>query len=58
MKFSIIGAGFLVFCAIKIKEKYPRSEVIVLKKKRYFNGSKWKNQMPSRLSLWSEKPLV
>ena len=37
MKFSIIGAGFFgLSVAIKIKEKYPRSEVIVLKKKKIF----------------------
>ena len=35
MKFSIIGAGFFgLSVAIKIKEKYPRSEVIVFEKEK------------------------
>ena len=46
MKFSIIGAGFFgLSVAIKIKEKYPRSEVIVFEKERdILMGASGKNQ--------------
>ena len=46
MKFSIIGAGFFgLSVAIKIKEKYPRSEVIVFEKEKdILMGASGKNQ--------------
>ena len=51
MKFSIIGAGFFgISVAIKIKEKYPRSQVIIFEKEKdILMGASGKNQFRCHL---------